>query len=413
MADILYYAALDKYLYADTQLTAATDQASRATSRLTTAEASLTACTTCAGCCLCCLCCAEADKTARAAGAASIHCLNAKLCACPLDTNIWEEYRSQRKFPSENCSSYMATGGFFCVGDPSNLANDRCDQACQNSCCCTCAPYASGYYRCGGCYQWTVPSGVCCMEVELWGTGAWTTGACCCGGSPFAPSGAHAFASVTVTPGQVWCFCAGCAQCCTCACSNGASVMFTQGSTMCGPGMTMCAQGAWTYLKHQTSNAYAFGHRCRNRVASPQCIESSGGCWCNGGHNWCFDNSCESCGVIPMAAAEGRVFGCICANCPGNKFMYGIPGMHGCWCFDTNNYGYYKSPPIPGFPNHSQCCLSHSSNSCHGCCCRAETGYNAFPGQGGTRTHAMGGTTNCKGDNGRTGWVRVRYNDGT
>ena len=34
MADVLYYAALDKYLYADTQLAAAQDQKTRADTRL-------------------------------------------------------------------------------------------------------------------------------------------------------------------------------------------------------------------------------------------------------------------------------------------------------------------------------------------------------------------------------------------
>ena len=46
MADVLYYAALDKYLYADTQLDAATDQATRANNRFQNAKTTLNACKT-------------------------------------------------------------------------------------------------------------------------------------------------------------------------------------------------------------------------------------------------------------------------------------------------------------------------------------------------------------------------------
>lgn len=405
MADVLYYAALDKYLYADTQLGAATCQRQLADNRLNNVKSTLNACITCAGCCLCCLCCEEAARIARRDAAAGVSCLNAKICANPVCYEIWESY--SRKFPSTNCTSY---DGFFCVGDPSGSACDKCDQACQNSCCCTCAPYNSGgYYRCGGCYVWTVPAGVCCMEVELWGGGAFTTGACCCGGTPFGGSAASAFIVKTVCPGEVYCFCAACPMCCTCACSNGHSNGVNSGSHMCGPGITVCAQGAWNWHMQQTANQYAFGKRCCIRYASPKCIQQSGGCWCNTGGNWCFNNSCASCGVIPLTAGSAHVCGCICKNCPGTAWVVGFPGLHGCACYDTNNYGYYKSPPIKGFVDYSQCTLSHSSGSCHGCNCCAGTGYNAFPGQGGTRSHAMGGNTNCKGDNGRTGWVRVRY----
>jgi len=62
MADVLYYAALDKYLYADTQLAAAQDQATRAVNRYNAANNAVTACQTCLNCCKCCYCCEEYAK---------------------------------------------------------------------------------------------------------------------------------------------------------------------------------------------------------------------------------------------------------------------------------------------------------------------------------------------------------------
>ena len=397
MADVLYYAALDKYLYADTQLAAAQDQKTRADTRLSTAKTTYTNCQTC-------LTNEIAAKEARQAAAGTIYCLNAALCQDPTNITNWASI--PKKFTSQDCTSY---DGFFCVGDASANAEDPLDQAGLNSCCCTCG-YQSGLYRCGGCYQWTVPAGVCCVEMEVWGSGGWTTGGCCCGGSPFGASGAFGFINMTVCPGETYQLCAGCAACCTCACSGGASIMDNSGSTVCGPGISMCAQGANTWYKNQTTNNYPGGIRCCSRVAAPNCIQASrGGCWCNSGQNWCFGNSCSSCGVIPMGPAMSYFGGCVTPTRPGTTYTVGIRGMHGCFCYDTDNYGYYKSPPIPMFDQVSQCRLTHTSNSCHGCTCCAGTGFNAYPGQGGTRTHAMGGSTNCKGDNGRTGWIRVRY----
>lgn len=409
MADILYYAALDKYLYQDMQLAAASDQKNRANDRLAAAKVTLTNCTTCAGCCLCCLCCAECDKRDRQQALDTINCINATIRMTPTDTDNWETLYDNRKFPSDNCSSY---DGFFCVGDPTACAYDPQDEACLNSCCCTCGCPSGGYYRCGGCYQWTVPTGVCCIEAEIWGAGAWTTGGCCCGGSPFGMSGSFIFAQLAVCPGEVLCFCAGCAACCTCACSNGASIMQNSGSTFCGPGFRFCASGATTWNQNQTTNNYAYGSYCCRRAGSPACIGApDGGCWCNNGQNWCQDATCGlQGGPIPMGV--GMNYPCICydgTTRTSPAWVVGIPGMHGCWCYNSSNYGYYMSPPIPGFVNVSQCCLSHTSNGCHGCNCRAECGFNPWPGQGGTRSVAMNTQTSCKGDNGRTGWIRVRY----
>lgn len=412
MADILYYAALDKYLFQDTQLAAATDQKNRANTTLNARKATLAACVTCANCCLCCSNVAEAARLQRKLDLETLYCINAQIQLQPTNVDNWEKIYDGRTFPSSNCTSY---DGFFCVGDFSACARDPQDQAGLNSCCCSIGYSTGGLYRCGGCYLWTVPAGVCCVEMEIWGSGAWTTGGCCCGGSPFGMSGSFVFANMTVLPGETICFCAGCAACCTCACSNGASSMQSSASTVIGNGFNFCAPGATTWFQNQTTNSYSYGGYCIYRVASPQCIGQSGGCWCNSGQNWCMQ-SCASCGVIPMTPGMG--WPKVCYNAATRLSSLGaghqawiatIPSMHGCWCYDANNYGYYMSPPIPGFVDYSQCCLSHSSGSCHGCNCCAGTGFNAYPGQGGTRSHAMGGTTNCKGDNGRTGWIRVRY----
>ena len=73
---------------------------------------------------------------------------------------------------------------------------------------------ASGYYRCGASCSWTVPVGITCAEFMLWGPGGGSGTNCCCGGAPFAPSGAFALVAKPVIAGEVYVLCAGCAYCC-------------------------------------------------------------------------------------------------------------------------------------------------------------------------------------------------------
>ena len=99
----------------------------------------------------------------------------------------------------------------------------------------------SGYFRCGNSCTWVVPAGVTKAQFQLWGPGGGTSGQCCCGGSPFGPSGAYMVASLTVTPGDSYTICSGCAYCCW---ASQTTPGLDQSPTyVTGPGLSICAEG--------------------------------------------------------------------------------------------------------------------------------------------------------------------------
>lgn len=89
----------------------------------------------------------------------------------------------------------------------------------------------------GCCCQWTVPSGVRQITVELWGAGGGGGSASadnCCGANPGGSAGSYVKKSIAVTPGDVVTICAGAG-----GCSGGGKV--DSGSYCCCGGRGACS----------------------------------------------------------------------------------------------------------------------------------------------------------------------------
>lgn len=264
----------------------------------------------------------------------------------------------------------------------------------------------SGNYRCGANCSWTVPAGATQAMFQAWGAGAYTATGCCCGGTQYGGSGAYVVAVATVTPGDSFILCAGCSSCCYP--SRGASTASMCGSYVCGPGITLCAAGACSGVLAQMCMIHG-GNCCRFQARGNT---NAGSCICNSGADYCFDNSCATCGVVEYIADSRRSYtatltvdGCAC----------GIPSLFPITCYDTNHYGYKIRQAVPAIDhtaaaNTCQCCSTFTSGTCcGGCVCSAANGYTQVYGAGGTYTHVMGGGNSNCGDAGRGGLVRVTW----
>lgn len=273
---------------------------------------------------------------------------------------------------------------------------------CTNS---LCVYDQSGYYRCGASCTWTVPAGATKAKFEVWGAGAFGGAGRCCGGSGgFGASGAYATVIIPVTPGCQYLMCSGCSACCNVYCTQGYT---GQGgpSYVTGYGLTnFCAESGCHNLIRRTlmqrMQLCNLADCCRWQ--NPSCT-SSGACICSTSH-YCFSNSCDSCGLIPVFNDKEVSF-------------YGTPfghnSMHGESCFDGNHYGYDLHPglvdPANGRCTAGCCCYSWSSGNCCGCMNNACQGYSCQPGMGSYPSHAMGGATEIYGGWGRMGMAKVSW----
>ena len=275
----------------------------------------------------------------------------------------------------------------------------------------------SGYYRCGACSTWTVPGGITCARFQVWGAGGPSGSGCCCGGSPFGGTGAYASVIMPVTAGSVYCLCAGCAFCCYAI--RGQSDADGCPSCVAGPGLTnFCAEGGEGNKFCQMTTRCIIGPTVSSWCTFP------GGCLCNNGSDYCFGfnsnqymqgNCCDTAANpdmrYPMISSLKLFYG----SAVGGT-VYGVRGSFGEFALDQNHYGYHKHPPIYGFENQSQCCLTFTSGSCGGHNCSANTALTGgstasllIPGAGGFAVHTMGNCTSICGDAGRMGMVCVSF----
>jgi len=269
----------------------------------------------------------------------------------------------------------------------------------------------------GASCTWTVPAGASRAKFQVWGAGMGSNPACCCGGDASGHSGAFSELTIDVTPGDTYTVCAGC-SCQRWCCSNTPPGEGCQ-SGVTGPGICcLKADGGHCYNANCGShNAMrcCFGLSACQRFQNPYCT-TSGPCWCSYGE-YCFDNSCSTCGVIPVYPACCDNNSCYCScGCsdrnPVHGSQQGHRGIHGGACLDTNNYGYHIRPPIidsdTGKLFCDGCyCMYFSSGTCCGGC--NGTTWNHHPGHGGVFTHVMGGTNQHKGDTGKGGMVQISW----
>jgi hypothetical protein len=272
----------------------------------------------------------------------------------------------------------------------------------------------------GASCTWTVPAGATRAMFQAWGAGKGTNPSCCCGGASFGQNGAYTQLQIDVTPGDSYTVCAGC-SCSRYCCSN------TDPGPGCASGVTgpgicclraagaNCALDNCNNMNHMRTFTGHASSAC-GRFQSPLC-SSSGPCWCGLGE-YCFDNSCSTCGVVPVypACCSGPHY-CSCgqdAVTPCQGPTQGHYGIHGGGCLDTNNYGYHIRPPIIDADTGSQFseatgCYRQtftSGTNCGGC---EGASWTWHPGHGGAGTHIIGGTNDHQGDTGRGGMVQISW----
>ena len=269
----------------------------------------------------------------------------------------------------------------------------------------------------GASCTWTVPAGATKAKFQVWGAGQGSNPGCCCGGSSFGENGAYAEMTICVTPGAQYVICAGCS--CSIYCCSDQPPGYGCMSGVTGTGICClkadgghCYQSNCDDLNYVRTNMGA-GSGCR-RFENIYCT-SSGPCWCSYGE-YCYDNSCATCGVVPVypACCDYNI-GCSCAT-DAAAVEHGptllIRGLHGGGCLDTSNYGYHIRPPIidadTGAEFTAGCrCQTFTSETCAGGCLGKD--WTTHPGHGGAGTHIMGGFNTHKGDTGRGGMVQVSW----
>ena len=380
MPDILYAAALDKQVFAESQLSTASAQQTQKNSERVTALSTLTAACNCYSnlnnCCLCCWCNCEACVAALKVPVAQTECYEIQDCLyqCPVDPDAWNLIPDNTGQPGWNT---------FWV----------CD--------------TSGYYRCGKGCSWTVPAGVTCVQFDMWGVGGNNSSGYCCGGAPWGPNGSFGSIVMPVSAGCSYTICGGCALCC----AHGPSYhdqAFPSGSAtyVSGYGLqNVCIQPALNNFPRLYNHCIGLTVNCR----AYNCAGGSGQCWC--GFGWfCQDNSCATCGVRCAAHTnvwpQGRV-------CVPNAHYYRTTGAGGCYCRDTNAYGWFRNITVPRmYCCTCQClCRYFDSSTCGGWLYGYECygGKTCMPGIGSEPLTVMGSCTSMYSGYPNMGAVRVTY----
>ena len=343
--------------------------------------------------------------------------------------NIWNEAQSQTAldiylayvalradFVAENNNPTLLLN-WYGVGLSPNVQGARLSNTNYAKIC-----GANGSWVCGvgASCTWTVPAGATQVKFQVWGAGMGSTAGCCCGGAPFSSTGGYAEMVIRTTPGTQYSICAGCScqrSCCSnetpgCGCASGVT-----GTGIC----CLQASGVGCYTANCNNMNFmrcqiGAGSAC-HKFQNPYCT-SSGPCWCSY-NDYCFSNSCETCGVVPAYPACCEPSSCSCATLacmlkdgPQNV-MFGIIGGG---CLETNNYGYHIRPPIinsdTGLEFTTGCTIQtfSSGTGCGGCNGFQWGTDNVWhPGHGGAATHVMGGDNSHKGDYGRGGMVQVSW----
>jgi len=260
----------------------------------------------------------------------------------------------------------------------------------------------SGNFRCGACCAWTVPGGATCARFQLWGAGAGSGSACCCGFSPIGGTGAYASVIIPVTPGDIYTLCAGCAFCCyACRAQNDADGC---PSFVTGTGLTnFCAEGG------EGSKYCEVLTRCSFGASTCATCMFLGGCLCNSGSDVCWNTPQAGIGadlvnIYPMISSCKTYFGSATSGT-----VYGVRGSFGYISVNYSGILCVAHPPIVGFSTNSCCACCVTSSSAQGCTRAASNGFMQIPGAGGWAGYKCGGETNCAGDAGRMGMVCVSF----
>lgn len=330
-----------------------------------------------------------------------------------------------------------------------------------NSICC--ADNYSGYYRCGANNCFCVPPGVSRVTFQLWGAGGGSSQNCCCGGAPAGVNGAYAVAVVDVCPGEVFCWCAGCAYCCCgdqdsapggytgscgttvsyCGNPNGGDCAGGYGGAwcMCAPGSNGTHMCLWNCQVCKTFSGYsvqcnlalpsinagecqstrALANRLELTSLNQTCtVNSCSSCW-----SFCWDTQADDMYIPPIYGCRSPFTTCAEAVAAKNAIFTGYPTIYpeiqiSC---DMQTPGFTQPAPVYGFherlmqdgtygenPNASsfQC---FNGSTCAGHCSNPDASGLCIPSLGATGSKAYGGigATSCRGGRGRTGMICISW----
>lgn len=261
----------------------------------------------------------------------------------------------------------------------------------------------SGQFRCGTNCNWTVPAGVTSVQFQLWGPGGGNSGQCCCGGTPWGPSGSYMVSTVPVTPGQTYCLCAGCAYCCY---ADQTTPGLIGGPTWISGtnGYSVCAESAYSCVPQWNADVQStVGHSCQ--------IPSQDGCGPNScsGWNFCWDSGDDNL-YVPHAFAS-QTWYVLSAQ---GSVNYGLPSTYPSLCIGSNLHceSCSFSAPVFGFEGCTckGCSWASLCTGYGGCHYQASQGYQQIPGVGGYAGWACGGYNSGCGDAGGMGMICVSYN---
>lgn len=256
----------------------------------------------------------------------------------------------------------------------------------------------SGDFRCDSCCEWVVPAGVTCARFQIWGAGAGTGSACCCGFTPIGGTGAYASVIIPVSEGDTYTLCGGCAFCCYgCRGQNDADGC---ASFIIGNGLTnFCAEGGEgsIYCEIQT------------RCAGSYCMYL-GGCICNSGTDVCWNTQQQGYMGCDQRLGYSMISSCkTYYGTAASGTVYGVRGSFGFISVHCDGQICVQHPPIYGFAASSCCSCCIATVDRQGCERSATNGYMQIPGAGGWAGYKCAGQTNCAGDAGRMGMVCVSY----
>ena len=268
---------------------------------------------------------------------------------------------------------------------------------------------ASGYFRCGNACSWTVPAGVTCVQFQIWGHGAGNSGQCCCGGTPFGPTGSYMTVCTSVTPGEVFCLCSGCAYCCYA--TQTTPPVSAVNSYVCS------GSGGFFALAMGATACICLWRQAIPGVTSSGCqMPSNDGCAPEScaGWNFCWDTAADN--TCTSHAFSINETWCLCCN-TRSAVAYGLPVIYPGLSVGTVDVAsgptFTISPPVFGFENCTCCHCWQSSftmpNGYGGCYFQAINGYQAIPAVGGYGGFVCGGQNASGGDAGGMGMICVSW----
>ena len=265
----------------------------------------------------------------------------------------------------------------------------------------------SGYFRCGNSCLFTVPAGVTQVQFQLWGHGGGNSGQCCCGGSPWGPTGSYVMANVTVTPGEQFCLISGCAYCCYAdQTTPGYNSMCTCVYSVTTTNFALLAKGANPEYQYWCNSIAGNSMSQCGPPTDQGCNPSSCSGW-----NFCWDSGNDRINIPHIF--DCYTTWCTSCNTRGVTEIFGLPGIYPALFLGSGSLytSYQISPPVFGFEN-CTCCLSASTiyYDFGGCCFQASAGYQQIPAVGGYGKYICGGYGACNGDAGGMGMICVSWN---